>query len=104
MADQLQGDFAAIRSELLAAVAVVFDQALGRQAGDHLADARRRDAEALRQVPGRGPPGGAAEQGEGVEGVLLSPGEQDAALEPLDHPAFVPLIPSAGMTTLSAMI
>src|SRR2546425_2849045 len=87
MADQLQGDFAAVRSELLAAVAVVFDQALGRQAGDHLADARRRDAEALRQVPGRDRPAVAAEQVEGFEVVLLSPGEQAAALELLDHRA-----------------
>src|SRR5205823_3057729 len=87
VADQLQGDFAAVRGELLAAVAVVFDQALGGQAGDHLADARRRDAEALGEVPGRDRPAVAAEQVEGFEVVLLSPGEQAAALELLDHRA-----------------
>ena len=38
MADQLQRDPPALASELLAAVAVVLDEALRRQAGDHLAD------------------------------------------------------------------
>src|SRR2546426_9738213 len=100
MADQLQGDFAAVRSELLAAVAVVFDQALGRQAGGHLADARRRDAEALRQVPGRDRPAGAAEQGEGFEVVLLRPGEKAAAVGLLGPRALGSLIQKAGMPAI----
>src|SRR2546428_717978 len=54
---------------------------------DHLADARRRDAEALSEVPGRDRPAVAPEQVEGFEVVLLRPGEQAAALELLDHRA-----------------
>jgi len=41
------------RVELLAAVAVVLDEALGAEARDHLAHAWRRDAEALCEVAGR---------------------------------------------------
>ena len=35
---QLEGDLPALAGQLLAAVAVVLDQALGGEAGDHLAD------------------------------------------------------------------
>src|SRR5437868_9824639 len=78
--DQLQSDLAAVRSELLAAISVVLDQALRRQPGDHLADAWRRDAEALCEVARRDRAAVAAQQVEGFEVILLGPSKQAAAL------------------------
>ena len=83
--DQLQCDLPPLSGELLAAIAVMPYESLRREAGDHLADARRRDAEALREVARRHRALVAAQQVEGFEVVLLGPREDAAALELLDH-------------------
>src|SRR5713101_7418498 len=84
VADQLEGDLPSFLRELLAAVPVVLDQALGGEPRHHLADRRRGDAEPLRQLSRRHRPLVAAEQVEGLEVVLLGAGEGAAALE-CDH-------------------
>ena len=63
VAHELEGDLAALAGQLLAAVAVVLDEALGGQARDHLADGGRGDAEALGELAGRAP--GAGRRGAG---------------------------------------
>src|SRR6266571_2387854 len=84
VADELEGDLPAFLCQLLAAVPVVLDQALGGEPGDHLADRRRRDAQSLRQLSRRHRPLIAAQQVEGLQVVLLGAGEGAAALE-CDH-------------------
>ncbi|GAC1671062.1 MAG: hypothetical protein PVS3B2_12500 [Candidatus Dormibacteraceae bacterium] len=85
MADELEGDLATLASQLLAAVAVVLYEALGAEAGDHLADARRRDAESLREITCRHRLVGAVQLVEGLEVVLLGPGEAATALDLFDQ-------------------
>src|SRR5258706_4763030 len=84
VADQLEGDLPAFFGELLAAVPVVLDQALGGESSHHLADRGRRDAKPLRQLSRRDWTLVAAQQVEGLQVVLLGAGECAAALE-CDH-------------------
>src|SRR5262249_6974124 len=81
MAHQLQGDLTALAGQLLPAVAVVLDQALGSQPADHLADAWRGDAESPGELAGRHRSLGSTQQVQGFEVVLLGAGEAAAALE-----------------------
>src|SRR6202165_989373 len=83
--NELEGDFAALASELLSAVAVVHDEALSGEARDHFADAGRRDAETLSQVAGRNRALIAVQLVEGFEVILLASGKGAAPLELLDH-------------------
>src|SRR5450759_1714025 len=76
MAHQLQSHLAALAGQLLALVSVVLDQALRGEAGDHLADRRRRDAQALSQVAGRHGSLVTVQVIERLEVVLLRAGER----------------------------
>jgi post-segregation antitoxin (ccd killing protein) len=87
VADELDGDLAALAGQLLAAVAVVFDKALRAEARHHLADAWRRDAEAVSEVARGHGSLVAVELVEGFEVILLRPGECAATLELLDQVA-----------------
>ena len=87
MPHELERDLAALAGQLLAAIAVVLDEALGTQARDHLADAGRRDAEPLGELASRHGPLVAVQLVEGFEVILLRAGEGAAALELLDHRA-----------------
>ena len=73
--DELERDLPALAGELLAAVAVVFDQPLGGEPRHHLADRRRGDAEALREVARRDRAAVAVKVVERLQVVLLRPGE-----------------------------
>src|SRR5581483_100166 len=53
MTDELECDLATLGRQLLAAISVVLDEALRGKARDHLAHARRRDAESLGQLTRR---------------------------------------------------
>ena len=85
--DQLESDFAAFAGQLLAAVAVVLDEALGVEPVDHLADAWGRDAESLREITGGHRLVIAMQLVEGFEVILLGSREAAAALELVDQRA-----------------
>ena len=85
MPDQLECDLAALAGQLLAAIAVVLDEALCAETGDHLADAWRRDAESLSEITGRHRLVVAVQLVEGFEVILLGAGEAAAALELVDQ-------------------
>ena len=84
MAHELEGDLATLSGELLPAVAIVFHEALGGEAGDHLADRGRGDAEALRQLARGDWTLVAMQLVEGLEVILLRAGES-ATTDELDH-------------------
>jgi hypothetical protein len=88
VADELEGYLPAFAGELLASVAVVLDQALGRKAVDHLADARRGDAQTLGQLAGRHGSLVAVEEVKGFEIILLRASEGAAVLDVFDHLGF----------------
>src|SRR5258708_39496972 len=92
MPDQLERYLAAFAGQLLAAVAVVLDKALGAETGDHLADAWGRDAESLSEVTGRHRLVVAVQLVEGVEVILLGSGEAAAADGRVGHPREGPLV------------
>ncbi len=69
--DQLQCNLAPVAGQLLAAVPVVLDKTLRGQPRDHLADARRRDAETLGKLPRRNWTLVAVQLVEGFEVILL---------------------------------
>src|SRR5690348_10480523 len=73
--NQLQGDLPAFTRQLLAAVAVALDEALGAQAPDHLAHGWRRDAESLGQLARRHGPLVTVQLVQRLQVVLLGPGE-----------------------------
>src|SRR4029077_19910387 len=85
VADQLEGDLGPLAGQLLAAVPGVLDPAPRGEVGDHLADAGRRDAKALRELARRDGPLVAAEQIKGLEVVLLAAGEGAATFELFDQ-------------------
>jgi hypothetical protein len=63
----------------------VLDEALGGEAGHHLADAWRRDSEALRKVAGWDRTLVSAQLVERLEVILLGSGEGAAALDLVNH-------------------
>jgi hypothetical protein len=84
VADQLECDLSPLARQLLTAMTVVLDQALGREADYHLAHRRRRDAQALSQISGWYRSLIAMQQVESFEVVLLRAGEGVTVLD-LDH-------------------
>src|SRR5438067_1415936 len=97
VADELKGDPPAFAGQLLAAVPVVLDQALGAELGDHLAHRRRGDAEPLGEVAGRDRTLVSMQLIQGLEVMLLRARQRAPPVE-VYHKAI--LLRSLGMPTM----